>query len=70
MALLNRFVLLVDYLIELICIFFIELTFNFFSFSCFDVHFFPPAWTYQIAFASLLLAPVLLIYFLFAFIPL
>lgn len=35
MALLNRFVLLVDYSIELIClyIFFIELTFNFFSVS-------------------------------------
>lgn len=54
MALLNLFVLLVDSLIELICMYLcIELTLLlfFFSFGCFNV-FFPPAWTYKILFAS------------------
>lgn len=58
MALLNLFVLLVDYLIELICMYlFIELTF-FFSVSVALMSFFPPAWTYQIPFTSLLFTPI------------
>lgn len=59
MALLNLFVLLVDSLIELICMYFcIELTLLlFFSFGCFNV-FFPPAWTYKIPFASPLFVPI------------
>lgn len=59
MALLNLFVLLVDSLIELICMYFcIELTLLFFSVLVALMSFFPPAWTYKIPFASPLFVPI------------
>lgn len=58
MALFNLFRSFVTFLIDMnnFNVFLSELTLL--VFSCFNVPFFSPAWTYQIPFASLLFAPV------------